>query len=284
MKKSLILLLTLLVSASVAGAQETTEKEYLPKKGDWAVGFDVSPILRVIGGIGAGDLKLGGVPWLTDNTTNLMPELSVNAKYMLSDKLGIKANVGLLLRSDSEAEFARDDAEYANNPLSDAKVEDRKHTFNSGISLMAGAEYRVGRKKVQGVFGAGVLFALQNTTTSYNYGNAMTSLNQSPSVGITNYTYNGGRKLSENGNPFYYAGLIGSMGVEWFVAPKISLGAQVDLSAYAIFKSKRYVDSERYDPASGTVEKRTDLMQPSSVDFHIGTDSISGSINMVFYF
>lgn len=284
MKRTAMLMLTLLVSASVAIAQDNTEKEYLPKKGDWAVGFDVTPVIKLIGGINVADVKLGGVPWIQDNMTNLMPELSVNAKYMLTDKIGLKANVGLLLRSQTQAEYAVDDAAHALNPMSEDKVEDMMKTFNSGITIMVGGEYRVGKKRVQGVFGAGLLLAMQNTTTTYKYGNAMTPLNQNPSVGLTGYTYNGGRKLSENGNPYYYTGLIGSMGVEWFVAPKISLGAQVDLSAYAIFKSKRYVDSERFDTATGSVVNRTDLNEPGSVDFHIGTDSISGSINMVFYF
>ena len=58
--------------------------------------------------------------------------------------------------------YVRDDQAAVLNPLGEEKVEDRIRNNKSGVSVMLGVEYRKGERRVQGVFGAGVLFSFMN--------------------------------------------------------------------------------------------------------------------------
>ena len=188
----------------------------------------------------------------------------------------------------SDNRYAVDDKALLLNPLSEDKVVDKAHNTKNGMSVMVGGEYRKGKKRVQGVFGFGLLFAFQNDKTTYSYGNQMTEINQTPSVGFSSgsvYDGNNYRLLKTNGSGSdFYTGVTGSAGIEWFVAPKISLGAEVNLSLYYIFGNQDYTESEGYNPSTGKVETRTDLVSPRYRELYIGTESLGGSLNMTFYF
>ena len=102
---------------------------------------------------------------------------------------------------------------------------------------------------------------------------------------ISVYDGNNYRLLKTNGSGSdFYTGVTGSAGIEWFVAPKISLGAEVNLSLYYIFGNQDYTESEGYNPSTGKVETRTDLVSPRYRELYIGTESLGGSLNMTFYF
>lgn len=295
MKKILSIFIIALLPLLGANAQTKQEKQYLPEEGDWAIGIDVVPLLKYIGNAFNGNTdnnieSLGGEPFINDNkrfnTRSLMPDVSIQGKYMLTDEWGIRANVGLMFRSIYDNRYAQDDKAVMLNPLSENKVVDKAHHWRNGMSIMAGAEYRKGNKRVQGVFGFGVLFAFQNDKTTYSYGNEMTSINQRPTTNFDGmYNENNYRLTKNNGDGSdFYTGLTGSAGIEWFVAPKISLGAEVNLSLYYIFGSQDYTEREGYNVATGKVEKRTELMKPRYREFYIGTESLGGSLNMTFYF
>ena len=268
-------------------AQETEKKQYLPEAGDWAIGFDAKPILNYVGNIfnGTSDNEfetLGGEPALN----NYGPTVSLMGKYMLTDEFALKANLGVLLKNDKQAYYIQDDAATILDPLSNAKVADYKATRNTGVSLMAGAEYRLGKKRIQGVFGAGVLFGVQKRVVNYSYGNLMTTINQNPTVaGQFNVWSNGYRTVKEfNAAPDFYAGLTGSAGVEFFVAPKISLGAEVSLVAAYKVNQQTFSYSEGYNPSTEVIERKTDLVSPMTGTFYLGTQNLGGSVYMSFFF
>lgn len=154
---------------------------------------------------------------------------------------------------------------------------------------MLGGEYRKGTKRVQGVFGAGILFACMNDKVKYNYGNSLTDINQKPTGSVyppnNSPVPNDYRLLTiYNTGANFYTGLTGSAGVEWFLAPKISLGAEVNLSLYYLCGKKIYIESEGYNEALQRVEKRTDLVSPGNRGFYMATESLGGSLNFNFYF
>lgn len=295
MKKVIILIITGIVSAGVMSAQDGArpDRVYVPESGDFAIGFDASPLFRYVGNLFNGNTAntftgLAGTPFTSNYDyfqSDIMPAVSIMAKYMLTDEFALRANVGLLVRSASDRYFAADDAALLDNPLSEAKVTDVLTTNRTGVSLMLGGEYRLGKRRVQGVFGFGVLFAMQNLGEKYKYGNALTSVNQNPSTGIQGSVSDGYRTLKHaNSGASYYTGLTGSAGVEWFVAPKISIGAEVNLSAYYMFGSQEYTVSEGYNAALGKVETRTDILSPGDRQFVLGTESLGGALYMTFWF
>ena len=133
-----------------------------------------------------------------------------------------------------------------------------------------------------------MLFAFQNDKTTYSWGNEMTTINQNPSIAFdrNNETMLGDNRILKNngqGSDFY-TGITGSAGVEWFIAPKISLGAEVNLSLYYLFGNQTYIESEGYNTSTQKIETRTDLVSPGNRGFYIGTESLGGSLNMTFYF
>ena len=272
-------------------AAQDTEKQYLPKEGNWSVGFDVKPMLQLVESIlseQSDDIAtdfngLGGEPTLLNG-----PTVSIMGKYMLTDNFALKANVGILVDNNKVAGYVTDDEASVLNPLADAKVADYKNTRSTGISLMAGAEYRIGKKRVQGVFGGGVLVGIEKAVSTYHYGNAMTVINQTPSVynklGKV-YNENNYRTLKQFGNnPNYLFGLVGTAGVEFFVAPMVALGAEVSLLASYTVYQQTYIISEGYNTSTRQIEQRTDLVTPMYGSFKLATENLGANLYMSFYF
>lgn len=296
MKKIIAIILSACLFPAMLWAEEKQQKQYLPEEGDWALGIDVVPILKYIGNAfngtnGSNELShVGGTPFTSGKFggQGLMPTVSIMGKYMLTDEWAVRANVGLMISSANNKAYSIDDKALAENPFSEAKVIDGARYDRNGMSMLLGAEYRKGARRIQGVFGAGLLFAFQNSKETYSWGNALTEINQSP----TSHSFanmptlpTGYRALKQNGaGSDFYLGLTGSAGVEWFVAPKIALGAEVNLSLYYIFGTQTYVESEGYNATLGKVETRTDLYAPGSNGIYFGTESLGGSLYMTFYF
>lgn len=298
MKKLIAIILSVCLFPAMLGAEEKEKKQYLPEEGDWALGIDVVPVLRYIGNAfngtnGTNEIThVGGTPFTSGNAhfrdRGLMPDVSIMGKYMLTDEWALRANIGLMISAENEKAYSINDQALLANPLSEAKVTDGVRHERNGVSMMLGAEYRKGSRRVQGVFGGGLLFAFQNNKDTYSWGNAFTEINQSPSsytfAGMPNVPA-GYRVLKQNGTGSdVYLGLTGSAGIEWFVAPKIALGAEVNLSLYYIFGSQTYVESEGYNTTSGKIDTRTDLLSPGDNGIYFGTESLGGSLYMTFYF
>lgn len=296
MKKIIAIILSACLFPAMLWAEDKEQKQYLPEEGDWALGIDVVPILKYIGNAfngtnGTNELShVGGTPFTSGHFGNqgLMPTISIMGKYMLTDEWAVRANVGLMISSANDKAYSPDDKALLTNPFSEAKVVDGARYDRNGMSMLLGAEYRKGARRIQGVFGAGLLFAFQNSKETYSWGNALTEINQSPtSHAFANMPTlpTGYRALKQNGaGSDFYLGLTGSAGVEWFVAPKIALGAEVNLSLYYIFGTQTYVESEGYNATLGKVETRTDLYAPGSNGIYFGTESLGGSLYMTFYF
>lgn len=296
MKRVFIIITACLFTLGTTFAQtvESKQKSYLPEKGDWAIGIDLKPVLNYVGNIFNGNTNntvdyLGGeaVANKLDGWNNsITPSASIMGKYMLNNNFAIRANIGLLLKSDVNNAYVQDDKNAVLDPLNESKLIDSQKSKKNGMSLMLGAEYRKGTKRVQGVFGVGALLGFQNTTTKYNYANQITSINQTPSTSLVapQAAINGYRVTKQKGASDVFYGVTGSAGVEWFVAPKISLGAEVNLCIYGISGGQQYKESEGWNNSTQTVETRYDLSSPGNSAFRFGTENIGGSLYMSFYF
>lgn len=289
-------------------AQETPEKEkgkkdvseYLPSAGDFAITVNASPFLYYLGNlfngtIGNGLDDFGNKPYLSETKTwnYIRPLISVSGKYMYTDKLGFRLNVGWMYNHDRLRYYAPDDAALMVNPLSEKKVVDIYRDNNVGASLSAAAEYRVGKRRVQGIFGGGLLYAFQWDRQTFSYGNAITELNQKPSCGMEPDVYeapakegfNTMRYLSKySEDPTHYLGIVLFVGVEWFITPQISLGGEVNIAAAYNWTRQRYYTAEGFNTLSKQTETWTELEVPSSRGFDFGTGNIGAAITLSFYF
>lgn len=264
---------------------------YLPEKGDFAVGVDLVPLFRTIGGAFNNDkTPIGGSPFIYDDMHDLKPNVSIMGKYMITDNWGIRVNLGIKLKHNNERSYVADDKALYLNPMSESKVVNRTTRTQSGGSLMVGGEYRLGKRKVQGVFGFGALLGLSTYSTTVDYGNIMTEFNRRPTGSDFNSSIaaqlpDGYRPTSYTSEaPNFAAGVYGSVGAEWFVAPKISIGAEVNLSLYGVFDSKSKIKGEGYNELSKKVDTWTQLTAPGNNGLVFGTDNIGGALYMSFYF
>ena len=293
MKKVITAALSLLMLGSTFGlsAQDGVNKRvYTPEKGDFSVGVDLVPLFRTIGGaFNNSETPVGGTPFSYDDML-CRPDVSVMGKYMFSDKWGLKVDLGLMVVTHNAKTYVTDDKAMVLDPLSDKKVVDSRKLTKSGGSLMVGAEYRLGKRRVQGVFGFGALVAFSTYQTKYDYGNAITGLNQVPTSSTDSeylpaevpYGYRIVDARTSGAN--FMVGAYASAGAEWFIAPKISLGADVKLTAFGVFGNQGYVKSEGWNAAYERVETRTDLVTPGDCGFNLSTNNLGGSLYMSFYF
>ncbi|MCH5218520.1 MAG: hypothetical protein J1F07_08260 [Muribaculaceae bacterium] len=291
-----------LSTATAASAQEvvevvsytaTVENPYLPQKGDFAFGVDLVPIIKTIGGAFSssnkyGDEKFGGTPFTYDTEDMyLKPNVSIMGKYMITNKWAAKVNIGLHVRNTSTSQFVEDQLGLYLDPNSNAQVVDKRKITESGCTFMLGAEYRLGHRRVQGVFGFGLLAGFSTKSAKYTYGNQITELNRTPAnaFNAAGPQPTGYRITSQNyDGPNACFGGYGSVGIEWFVGKKIALGASVDLYAYGSWTSRAVVHSEGFNEAYQAVEKRTDLVSPGNGGASFGTDNLGGSLYTIFYF
>lgn len=271
--------------------------DYLPEQGDIALGIDVVPILQYVGNMFNGYGQNG-----TPNSINsfgyapsfngpISPNVSIMGKYMITDEVAIKANIGVLINTFNQRGFTRDDEGFMLNPLSELQVIDQATLAKFGGSIQLGAEYRVGTKRVQGVFGGSLLFAFENTNQEYHWGNGITALNPAPSKNdiMPDYTISSisehTRILSNySQGASYYTGVTGSVGIECFVAPKISIGGEVNLTLYYQFGATTSQKIEGYNTITERTEQKTTLLSPGNSGFFFGTQNLGASLFMMFYF
>lgn len=280
-------------------AKKEMRLDFSPKAGDISFGISANPLVNFVGNMFNGNTsnnlgQIGGTPITPFTTQNPFPSVSIMGKYMLTDNVALRANIGLISSSFNNAYYTVDDKAIMDNPLSTAQVTDHTKYSNNGGSVAIGAEYRVGKGRVKGIFGANLLYAYSVATTSYTYGNAITDINQNASIapelpGYTtppsNSSIPSGRVLKDyqaKGN--HAAGLVLSVGVEWFVGNRISLGADVNLSAIKSWTPENSVTYEGFNTLSGSVEQFTQMTAPNSTSLVIGTGTVGANVSVNFYF
>lgn len=294
MKRIAALSLIVLMTAMTVSAQDKQEVRYTPEAGDMGVTISANPFFNYFGNLFNGSTdntlgNVGGEPY-NPGLSTLQPTVSFAGKYFITDNLAVRMNIGWMYSYDKNNFYVTDDAARLEDPNSDRQIIDSHITNTSGGSFMIGAEYRIGKGKVQGVFGGGLMYAFNSYNENFAYGNAITQENKRPSTSIENSTAPSGeetyrRYLSKfNEAPTHYFGLVGFAGVEWFVAPKISLGAEINLSAAFNWTKGLYYTSEGFNAETASVEEYTKLTTPTSSGFDFGTQNIGANLSVNFYF
>lgn len=208
MKKK-VLLIAALFTAGLSFAQDglTSKKgvPILPEAGDWSIGFDASSLLKYGGNM------------LNGNTNNsLAPMGDVNANTVYGKKF-IDANTayrGMLRLGFGTGGFDTLTAKTGTTTGEEVVNETNSSSFN--ITIGGGKEYRRGKGRLQGVYGPMAMISLGTSSTENVYGNDLSADN--PGTGRVTET--------SAGSTFGLA--IGAFGgVEYFFAPKMSLGAEI---------------------------------------------------------
>ncbi|MDD2345910.1 MAG: hypothetical protein PHY85_07170 [Bacteroidales bacterium] len=205
----------------------------LPQQGEMALGIDAMPVFGYFG-----DLFNGTV----GNNTNfgfvngLYNANTIYVKYYLEDQVAIRGAVRIGYENWIDKEFVTMDQQIP-DPL--VQVTD-KYTFNS-TNIGVGADYLMyrGKGRVQGYYGGGAFINYNSWRDSYTYGNPITTQFSSPNwfdfeinplTGDPFGEVSGGERILEQySNNDFGITLRGVIGVEYFFAPKISVGGEMGL-------------------------------------------------------
>jgi len=298
MKKIVSILLASIIVVASAPAQESqsstakavrTEKVYTPQIGDLGLSVDMlAPVMTYIGNI------------FNSNTNNTFPSkfsgpdyngaVSISGKYFIYEDFALRASISLDNTRTTSSSYVRDDAAFAADPSGVAQVTDARTLSNNNMYVSLGAEIRRGYARLQGFYGAQVICGYESQKTSYSYGNAITSDNNTPSHGYVTTPVNniGGnsRLLDTNvsGGRNLLLGLGGFVGVEYFILPKMAIGGEIALTGTLIFGGQQREKSERYNTTSSQVEENTRLYSDGTNSANLSTHNFGNSFYVAFYF
>jgi hypothetical protein len=221
MKKRLLFVAAIFAATATFAQDGLTSKKgeaYLPEAGDFALGFDANPFLNYAGNLFNGNTSnsIGaGATWFA-------PNMAIYGKMFKDEKTAYRGmlrigfgstTVGTVvnLYETPSAVTAGTDKEFTNEV---------KNSYNN-IVLGAGIEKRRGNTRIQGIYGGMLMIGFGGSSTENTYGLALND-----STTAANPSLNGPRTTETKNGSTFMLGIQGFAGVEWFFAPKVSLGAE----------------------------------------------------------
>ena len=291
MKKFSILLVALVFTVN-AFAQENDKNgevnmmskrgEYiLPVEGDFALGINALPMVNYFGNLFNGTAGNSASFRTFTHSLNLRTTPVLFGKYYLTDKSAIRAGLLIGVYNETNRENV-----MMNQQIPDPKVTVTDVKKSTETDLGIGADYLMyrGKGRVQGFYGGGISVNYTKTKATYNYGNLITTEFSSPYwydfvAGTT--TSGGTRILSQSGDRSIGVVLSGVVGVEYFIAPKISIGGEFRLGLYTGYDFKGYRTVERWTGTEREVETLPKDANDGSIAFR---NASSGSLFMMFHF
>lgn len=256
----------------------------LPEQGEFALGVDAMPFLSYVGSLFTNNGQ--GSPSFT-YANGFQTGNAIYGKYMLEDNKAVRIRLGF---ADNKITNLYPVVESSLTPDANAPqyVNDEAATLNRSFYVAVGLEKRRGKSRIQGVYGAELFFGASRRDVNYVYGNSINNDFNTPATGVNTYDANGRRLIEDNTNKSVFGGVRGFVGVEYFIAPKLSIGGEFGYSLIAQKNGVRDQTYEYWDGANLTVGKITTQSHDNSYGSYkfigLDTDNLSGSINLFLYF
>lgn len=299
MRKILLSVFTLLLGAHISFAQSdsTSTSEggsglssdegitILPEGGEWGLGISANPFLDYLGNFfnQAGNNSSPSFNYPRNPFNNL----AIFGKMIKDENTAFRARFQLNIGNSGRKGISAQSV-LIPDPLNPQFVTDSYSTSTTGILLGFGLEKRRGAGRLQGVYGAEAMVGFSSLKDKYSYGNAISQDFQIPAAtDFGNNIVGNGRKTEEKFGNSVIFGVRGFIGVEYFFAPKMSIGGEFGYSFGIRTAGKGSVTTENFDGTSNTV--RTITSQAYDTNFNttftgIGLDNLNGAINLLFYF
>ncbi len=266
------------------------DHEVLPQKGDYGLGFAANNLLSYAGNL-ANSGNNGGATNFGATKATLLPAITntIFGKYMVDGSTAHRVTVGFDFNTTSTSFLV--DSDISADP--DEMVSDKSTITTSNLLVGFGIEKRRGSSRIQGIYGAEAIIGKSfGTSYSYSYGNVMGAANQNPTdvgfgdpTGLNNPTpFNNGRIVSANVAGSVLIGARAFVGVEYFVAPKLSLGAELYWGAAYTKTGKSKVTYEAWDATGSDAAAYESVSAKGTGAFNIGMNNAGGTVNMFFYF
>ncbi len=253
----------------------------LPEKGEIAIGIDAVPFFYYLGGIFS--QNHASTPSFTYGN-DFGGATGIYAKYMLQADLAIRANFRGDFVSFTDI-YVVPQSTLTYDPLAPQFVNDEVTTKTNLVHLGFGLEKLRGNSRVQGKYGAEIIFGYNKIDRSYNYGNSITNEFNRPET-FDNVYYNGAERIiNDYIDKGLYVGLRGLLGVEFFIGPKISIGGEFGYSFVYQWSQNRITEYQYWNGSTqqvSTVIREADNLGYD--DFGLSIDQLDGSINLFLYF
>ncbi len=251
----------------------------LPERGEIAVGMTMNPIFTYFGNFFNGTQN--NVAPIGTFFNNGVPN-AIFAKYFIADDAALRFTLEATANTTTNSFYVQDDAVVINDPLSNAQVTDIQTTVTRSYVIGFGYEKRRGSTRLQGKYGANLLLTYQNNNLLYKYGNPMSADNPMPTThDFGTNIYNGGRILENYGAEQLGLGVNIFIGVEYFILPKLSLGAEL---GYGVGLNKVKQTKIKYEYWNVDHVEYIEAIDPGDVDRLLGTTNPSANFFLMFHF
>lgn len=290
MKKIYFLLCAFTFALATYAQEESSEilkskkgTPIMPEEKEFAIGISANQFLNYVTR-GAANPSFTYV----SNPTNV--PIALFGKMMLTPNKSIRARVALNSSSNTERRAVLKNS-LTPDAIAPSFLEDWRTVNATQLLFAGGYEFRRGKGRLQGVYGGEAFFSLTGDRVNYQYGNAITADFNQPNT--TNFftgnilTTNGfSRVLSEKNNMNIGFGVRAFVGVEYFFAPKISIGGEFGYTLGIRGAGRILVTSETWDASADSLrEIQTNSFRDGGVrSFGAGVDNLNGAINVLFYF
>ena len=261
MKRTTFLFIFAFIATSVF-AQDITSKKgepYLPEAGDWAISIDGNSFLKYAGNFigGNGQNDAPRFDFLSNNQT-------IIGKYFTSHNTAYRFGACLGFGTGSIP---------STNPIT--HVDDVKKFSNTNIGLTLGKEWRKGKTRLQGFYGAEAGVALSSASVKNEYGNPLSAINPT-------------RETENKVGLTFKLGVRGFVGAEYFIFPKIALGGEFGWGLAFSSRGKGSRTTENWTGTSFINTQETKTGRSSS--FTASTDQLNsifgsaGTIRLTLHF
>jgi hypothetical protein len=285
MKKILIQISLLIISFTTLNAQELISKKgepYLPEAGEWAVQINAVPFLNYTGNL----FSSAGNNTLFAQSPSGYP-FSIGGKYFISESKAYRGRFILNFSNVITNNLVTRDRQTA--PVDpNVTVTDTRRMRNNNVFLTGGIEFRKGKTRLQGIYGAeAVIMYSGGTTTNFLYSNPFATDNTNPNTTINFETGETAavalRILSTRSGSAFGIGARAFLGAEYFLFPKISLGFEYGYGLMVSSTGRGETAIQEWDSIESTVVRKTSKTAGGSF-FGINGDISGGAINLTFYF
>lgn len=294
--------MALAFGASSAFAQDLTSKKgepILPEAEDWAISMNADPIFQFVGNAFNGNTNNAAA-----NTNWLSSSHTIIGKKFINEKSAYRVMVRLGFVSQSFKNMVLNDAETGSSfifPDYQGKVEDKYKHSSTNIGIGVGKEWRRGKTRLQGYYGADAMIWLGSTKDKFTYGNKIAattntsisgeSTTTSPTTSFWDTDVNstgfgdttgvaslsGSRVLLSKSGAMFGIGVRGFIGAEYFIFPKIAIGAEYGWGIGFQVQGSGRVTTERYDAGTTSVGKEETEI-PGESKFGFDTDMNQGNV------
>ena len=263
MKTKVILLALFVGFGSMISAQNDdvlTNKNgaaILPSAGDWGLGFDAAPILNYAGNM------------LNGNTMNSMGSAFDNANLAISGKYFTDASTAY--RGSLRIGMGTTSMDQLFGGANGDSLTNTTKMSSSVVVLGGGLEKRRGHGRLQGYYGGEMLVGFGGAKETYSYAEELSNTNPIS------------RTTEDKSGSIFVLGVRGVIGVEYFILPKISLGAEYGWGLSLNSQGQGSSTTESWDLANSSSTTTTVNTGGSSI-FGIDTDNNGGAIRLMFHF